>query len=283
MPMTPLLLGKSKPSSILCPYYKLSAVEYYLDSNASQLEVCDIFRCSPRSLLRWTHRYLETGSIVRHNRPAISYKIRQRHVDFILDQIKSNRMVTLNELKLVLKEEFPSLAMSLAHLHRIVRDNNISLKLRRVRHEPIKRYSKPVNIKEELKKFYDEVSMFNLDDIICLDETNIQIFHKRNFCYSPVGKRCVVTTQSQEVFKRYTTIFAISTQGVVGWRIYPKGGIDSHRLKSFLEQHVTGKFNNKLIIMDNASCHRNPEIKKLVQKDNKLLFSVPYQHFQRFS
>jgi hypothetical protein len=49
---------------------------------------------------------------------------------------------------------------------------------------------------------------------------------------------------------------------------------DRYRLKTSLEQCVTGKFNNKLIIMDNASCHRNPEIKHLVQKDNKLLFSV---------
>ena len=255
----------------------MSVVEYYLDSDATQLEVCNIFRCTPRSLLRWTARYLDTGSIIRHNRPAISYKIRQKHVDFILDQIKQNRTVTLNELKIALKEEFQDLSISLAHLHQIVQDNSISLKLRRVRHEPVKRYSKPVNIKEKLKKFYGEINKFSLDDIICLDETNIQIFHKRNFCYSPIGisallcKRCVITTSSQEVFKRYTAVFAISTQGVVGWQIYPKGGIDSHRLKSFLEQYITGKFNNKLIIMDNASCHRNPEIKKLVKANNKLL------------
>jgi hypothetical protein len=30
--------------------YKLSAVEYYLVGDKSQLEVCEIFKCSPRSL-----------------------------------------------------------------------------------------------------------------------------------------------------------------------------------------------------------------------------------------
>ena len=33
--------------------YKLSAVEYYLVGDKSQLEVCEIFKCSPRSLMRW--------------------------------------------------------------------------------------------------------------------------------------------------------------------------------------------------------------------------------------
>lgn len=30
--------------------YKLNAVEYYLVGDKSQVEVCEIFKCSPRSL-----------------------------------------------------------------------------------------------------------------------------------------------------------------------------------------------------------------------------------------
>ena len=33
--------------------YKISAVEYYLVEDKSQEEVCKIFKCSPRSLMRW--------------------------------------------------------------------------------------------------------------------------------------------------------------------------------------------------------------------------------------
>jgi hypothetical protein len=39
------------------------------------------------------------------------------------------------------------------------------------------------------------------------------------------------------------------------------------------------KYKNKLIILDNASSHRNDKIKKLVNKHNTLLYSVPYQHY----
>ncbi len=38
-------------------------------------------------------------------------------------------------------------------------------------------------------------------------------------------------------------------------------------------------YKNKLIILDNASSHRHKRIKELVNKNNKLLYSVPYQHF----
>jgi transposase-like protein len=43
--------------------YKISAVEYYLVGDKSQVETCKIFKCSPRSLLRWVFsknlRFLE--------------------------------------------------------------------------------------------------------------------------------------------------------------------------------------------------------------------------------
>ena len=88
-------------------------------------------------------------------------------------------------------------------------------------------------------------------------------------------------TSSQEVFKKYTGIFAISYNGVLGWDLYEKGGIDSDRLYEFLEKHITKKCKNKLIILDNASSHRNEKIKELLNKHNTLLYglSTTYQHF----
>ncbi len=81
------------------------------------------------------------------------------------------------------------------------------------------------------------------------------------------------------MFKKYTGIFAISYNGVLGWDLYDNGGIDSDRLYEFLEKHITTKFKNKLIILDNASSHRNAKIKELVNKHNTLLYSIVYQHY----
>ena len=62
---------------------------------------------------------------------------------------------------------------------------------------------------------------------ISIDETSLNAYEVRKHCYETIGKRCVIKTHSQEVFKKYTWIFAISTKGVIGYEIYDKGGIDS--------------------------------------------------------
>jgi len=43
--------------------YKISAVEYYLFSNENQEQVCKIFKCSVRSLMRWVERYENENNI----------------------------------------------------------------------------------------------------------------------------------------------------------------------------------------------------------------------------
>ena len=137
----------------------------------------------------------------------------------------------------------------------------------------------PKRCNKNIKEFYKEVKKYKIQDIICIDESSINALQIRYHCYNDIGKRCVIKTQSQEVFKKYTGIFAISSNGVEGWELYEKGGINVDRLYNFLEQNITSKYKNKLIILDNASSHRHEKIKELVNKNNKLLYSVPYQHF----
>ena len=79
--------------------------------------------------------------------------------------------------------------------------------------------------------------------------------------------------------KKYTGVFAISVNGMVGWDLYEKSGITADRMVEFIQTHISGKYKNKLIILDNASSHRNPKVKEIINKENHLLYAVPYQHF----
>ena len=259
--------------------YKITAVKYYLKTNKTQEEVCEIFNCSPRSLMRWVERYNKENSIKRHSKKSLSYKITTEHVKFLLDEIKKNKTITMEDLTIKLNDKFKNLNISRRHISNVIKDNNISLKLTHIQHIPIKRFGKDININDNLTEFYKEIKKYNLNDIVSVDETSINALQKRNHCYNEIGKRCVIKTQSQDVFKKYTAIFAISTTGVIGWEIYEKGGIDSDRLYKFIETNITNKYKNKLIILDNASSHRNEIIKTLVNKDNKILYSCPYQHY----
>jgi len=259
--------------------YKETAVHYYLVEDKTQEEICKIFQCSRRSLMRWVKQYKNKGNVERQNRTPIAYKIKREHIRIIKDEIHKNKTITMEDLLFLLKKKYPSLSLSRFHLNRVVNDNNITLKLTRIRHEPTHRWGKEININEKLRDFYDEVQKYKIEDIICIDETSIKSLQKRNHCYSQRGKRCVIKTQSQEVFKKYTGIFAISVNGVEGWELYEKGGINTERLVEFLQKFITEKYKNKLIILDNASAHKNDTIRDLINKHNKLLYSVPYQHF----
>ena len=258
--------------------YKLTTVQYYLVEDKTQEEVCKIFKCSPRSLMRWVNQYKKEGNINKHYRKPIAYKVKKEYVKFLLDEIKKNKTITLQELNEKLKDKYKT-DISTTQIFRVINDNNITLKQTRIRHEPIKRFGKEININNKLTDFYNEVKKYKIQDIICIDETSIKSLQKRNHCYSEKGKRCVIKTQSQEVFKKYTGIFAINVDGVVDWDLYEKGGINTDRLIDFLEQNITNKLRNKLIILDNASSHRNEKIKALVNKHNNILYAVPYQHF----
>ena len=259
--------------------YKLTAVQYYLLEDKSQLETCRIFKCSPRSLMRWVERYKKEGNVNIHYRKPVAYKVKKEYVKFLLDEIKKNKTITLYELTEKLKEKYKEVDLTTTQIFRVINDNNITLKLTRIRHEPVKRFGKDIDINSKIKEFYEEVNKYKIEDIICIDETSVKSLQKRNHCYSNKGKRCVIKTQSQEVFKKYTGIFAISVNGVIHWDLYEKGGINTDRLIEFLEHNITSKLRNKLIILDNASSHRNERIKTLVNKHNNILYAVPYQHF----
>lgn len=64
--------------------YKETAVHYYLVEDKSQEEVCNIFKCSRRSLMRWVEKYTKNGKITGYERTPKAYKVHKKHVDFLL-------------------------------------------------------------------------------------------------------------------------------------------------------------------------------------------------------
>lgn len=92
--------------------YKITAVEYYLE-NGNQVATCDIFQCSPRSLMRWVDKYdHDNGRILRYNRQPISYKVKNKHIKFILKRLKEKNSITMNQLMAELNDKFNDIDIS---------------------------------------------------------------------------------------------------------------------------------------------------------------------------
>ena len=251
--------------------YKRAAVQYYLKIG-NQLQTCQAFECSERSLMRWLSRF---SNNLKPSNTRTSYKITQQHILFAVQVLKENPLITIADVHNKLLAKFDDYNITKQHLNAVIRDNN-QIKRAKVRHIPLTRFGKDIDINKQLLAFYDEIKTYKLEDIICIDETSLNLGMHRNYCRSKIGNRCYHITNDQQVFKRYTGIFAIGYSGCVHWKVYEQGGITADRLKDFI---IEGNLKNKLIILDNASSHRSPIVKETILQDNKLMYSIPYQHF----
>ena len=257
--------------------YKLSAVKYYLNNDISLDDVCKIFDCPKQSLYRWVKRYNNENSIKRHSRKSLCYKINREHVKYIIDKLKENEQITMEELHKIVKKKYKDFDITPQHLGQVIRDNNITRKRTRNEHYPKERYGKPTDIKKELKAFYKEVSKYSLDKIICLDETSIQPSFIYEYSKCALGKRCIIKTDDNYVFRKFTLLCAISNSKCVGATMYEKGGMTKERFVEFLEANIFKKYKNYLTILDNAGSHNNDYVKEaILNSGNKYLFSLPY-------
>ena len=257
--------------------YKLSAVKYYINNDVSLDDVCVIFDCPKQSLYRWVKRYEELEEIKRINREPISYKITKEQVKYAIQKLKENEQITMEELHKIVKKKYKDFDITPQHLGQVIRDNNITRKRTRHEHYPKERYGKPTDIKKELKAFYKEISKYTLDKIICLDETSIQPALLPIYSKYFLGKRCVVKTDDNYVFRKFTLLCAISNSKCVGATFYKEGGMTKERFVEFLETNIFNKYKNHLIILDNAGSHNNEYVKQaIIISGNKYLFSLPY-------
>ena len=257
--------------------YKLSAVNYYLNHEDGYDNTCKIFDCKKSSLKRWIQKYKTSKNLTRRNRKPISYKITKPQVKTALELLKQNEQLTMSELEIEMKKKYPTFDITPQHLGQVIRDNNQTRKRTRHEHFPKERYKKPIEKQNELDKFYNRVKQFPMNKIICLDETSISPYMIAEYSRCSLGKRCIDMTNENFIFRKYTLLVAISYNGLVGAKIYEKGGMTKERFVEFLEANIFNKYKNHLIILDNAGSHNNEYVKQaIINSGNKYLFSLPY-------
>jgi len=257
--------------------YKISAVKYYINNNKSLDKVCEIFDCSKKSLYRWAKRYNDNQTLERQNRNPESYKITKKQVKYALKKQKENEQITMEELVKLVKNKYDDFDITPQHLGQILRDNNITRKRTRHEHYPKERYGKLTDLKNDLKKFYKEISKYSLNKIISLDETSIKPAMILEYSKCFLGKRCIIKTDDNYVFKKITLLCAINNRKCIGAKLYKEGGMTKERFVEFLEENIFNKYKDNLIILDNAGSHNNQYVKDAILKSgNKYLFSIPY-------
>jgi hypothetical protein len=198
-----------------------------------------------------------------------------------LKKLKENEQITMEELvkliKIGIAAKYDDFDLTYQHLGQVLRDNNITRKRTRREHYPRERYGKPTDLKTELKNFYKEVTKYSLNKIISLDETSLRPAMIMEYSKCPLGKRCVIKTDDNYVFRSFTLLCAINNKKCIGASLYQEGGMTKERFVEFLEENIFNKYKNNLIILDNAGSHNNQYVKDaIIKSGNKYLYSIPY-------
>ena len=218
--------------------YKLSAVNYYLNHEDGYDNTCKIFDCKKSTLHRSIKRYKTTKNLTRRNRKSISYKITKPQVKTALELLKQNEQLTMNELTIDMKKQYPTFDISPQHLGQVIRDNNQTRKRTRHEHFPKERYKKPIDKQTEMNSFYQKIKNYPLNKIICLDETSVGSALHPTYSRCYLGRRCRIKTSNQFVFRKFTLLVAISNSKIVGKEMYEKGGMTAERFLDFLQKHI---------------------------------------------
>ena len=114
----------------------------------------------------------------------------------------------------------------------------------------------------EFQICFNVIKKYNLDDIICIDESSLSTSLKYNYCRSKLGDRCIIKTDDNSVFKKYSYISAITNKECINSKLYDEGSVNAERFNVFLME-ICDKVNNKLFILDNGQIHKKEETKKI--------------------
>jgi hypothetical protein len=57
-----------------------------------------------------------------------------------------------------------------------------------------------------------------------------------NYCRNDLGKRCIIKTDDNAVFKKYSLVVAISNKKCLGYKLYENGAVNADRFNDFLKR-----------------------------------------------
>ena len=193
---------------------------------------------------------------------------------FIKEYVRKYPTTTLWEYSKLVHDRF-GVNLTDRSIYTILHKNKITRKRLRSKYYPEKREGQE---KQDLSEFYKKLENYDYKKTICLDETSIYLNMTHAYGRSRSGTRVIKKTNKYP-YKRFNLLCAISAEKVVGWKLYPerKGGIKTTDILEFYAEFIKDKYNNYLIIMDNAVIHKSKIIRETIEGNkNILLYSVPY-------
>jgi len=197
---------------------KISIDEYFLTEDISQGNTCRIFECSPLSLIRWIEQYDEDDDVKNNNRQIIAYKIKQNEVNFVVQEIKKDKTITMENLLVSIHQVYPTFDVTKRCIYR----------------------GDMVNLQSNKKYTF---SNYKLTDVKNKLVQSLQVSDIETSCYWTVELICSNNFQKlwEIIFYFYATYIHVSNPKAVNY-------LDS-RFKTF--KQIYESVENPIVLTDN--------------------------------
>lgn len=95
-----------------------------------------------------------TFHLGRINKTRKAYKVTNEHVRHLMDVLGKQHQITLDDLHSIMSHKYNDFVITKQHMGKIIRDNNRTYKRVKVRHIPLTRFGKAVDVSGQLNDFY---------------------------------------------------------------------------------------------------------------------------------
>ena len=89
-----------------------------------------------------------------------------------------------------------------------------------------------------------------------------------------MGERCIIKTDNNSVFKKYSLVIAITNKKCIGYKLYDEESVNSDRFNDFIRA-ICNNVKNKLIVLDNGQIHKKESTKNIINSSrNHLIYII---------
>ena len=189
-------------------------------------------------------------------------KINEDHRDSLLEWLSETPELTLKELQEKLLDTY-----QLQVCHQTISNHldGMMFTRKRIHYSPVVMNSVENKIKR--RDFVQQIANVMLDEnsvVVYIDETNLNLFTRREYGRSETGKR-VISTMPASKGPNIHIIGAISQQGLEYWE-RRRGNYKMPEARNFVKRLIDTMvgngtvITNLVIVCDNAPCHSNIEV-----------------------
>jgi transposase len=264
--------GVKKPMKTYSEDLRQRIILAKYETNVSDQEIANRFQVSRSFVNKLVRQYKKTRSYksLPHGGGKTPL-LQEKEIIILLELVEEDNDATLKELRERLEKK-TGITVSIATICRALKKQGVTRKKKTI-HASEAATERVQKLRQE---YWESIRDINLDDLVFLDETGVNLAMTRHYGRATKGKRaygkCPYNRGSN-----YTLIGAITKKGMLASLTF-EGWTNTDTFLVYIEEVLAPKlWPGAVVVMDNLKAHQATKVKKaLAESGAKIIFLSPY-------